>query len=66
MYMYVPFTTTSVITQDGETALMKAVRWGHTEVVVELVKAKVNLDLKNKVCTSINTITTRTIYREQK
>ena len=44
------FTTTSVITQDGETALMKAAWDGYTEVVVELVKAKVNLDLQDKVC----------------
>ena len=48
--MYIPFTTTSVITQDGQTALMKAASKGHTEVVVELVKAKANLDLQDKVC----------------
>ena len=47
----VPFTTTSVITQYGQTALMIAASVGHTEVVVELVKAKANLDLQNKVCT---------------
>ena len=44
------FTTTSVITQSGETALMEAASWGRTEVVVELVKAKANLDLQNNVC----------------
>ena len=48
--MYIPFTTTSVITQLGETTLMKAASGGDTEVVVELVKAKVNLDLQNNVC----------------
>ena len=42
--------TTSVITQYGQTALMEAARRGHTEVVVELVKAKANLDLQNNVC----------------
>ena len=49
--IHVPFTTTSVITQSGETALMEAARWGRTEVVVELVKANANLDLQDKVCT---------------
>ena len=48
--MYIPFTTTSVITQLGETALMGAASEGHTKVVVELVKAKANLDLQNNVC----------------
>ena len=51
MYLHVPFTTTSVITQSGETALMIAASGGHTEVVVELVKAKANLDLQDKVYT---------------
>ena len=49
--IHVPFTTTSVITQSGETALIRAARRDHTEVVVELVKAKANLDLQDKVCT---------------
>ena len=40
----------SVITQDGDSALILAARYGHNEVVVELVKAKANLDLQNKVC----------------
>ena len=48
--IHVPFTTTSVITQSGQTALMEAASEGHTEVVVELVKAKANLDLQNNVC----------------
>ena len=39
----------SVITQSGESALIFAAIDGHTEVVVELVKAKANLDLQNKV-----------------
>ena len=46
--IHVPFTTTSVITQSGQTALMEAARWGYTEVIVELVKAKANLDLQDK------------------
>ena len=37
-------------TQGGESALMEAASEGHTEVVVELVKARANLDLQNKVC----------------
>ena len=49
--IHVPFTTTSVITQLGKTALMIAAREGHTEVVVELVMAKANLDLQDKVST---------------
>ena len=40
----------SVITQDGYSALIEAAWGGHTEVVVELVKAKANLDLQNEVC----------------
>ena len=49
--IHVPFTTTSVITQYGETALMIAASEGHTKVVVELVKTKANLDLQDKVYT---------------
>ena len=49
--IHVPFTTTSVITQSGQTALMIAANWGPTEVVVELVKAKANLELQDEVCT---------------
>ena len=48
--IHVPFTTTSVITQSGDTALMIAASGGHTKVIVELVKAKANLDLQNIVC----------------
>ena len=40
----------SVITQDGYTALILAAYKGRTEVVVELVKAKANLDLQTEVC----------------
>ena len=51
--MYIPFmctcTTSSLITQYGESALMKAASEGRTEVVVELVKARANLDLQDKV-----------------
>ena len=40
----------SVITQRGDTALMEAVRGGHTEALVELVKAGANVDMQNTVC----------------
>ena len=49
--IHVPFTTTSVITQSGETALMIAVENGRTQVVVELLKKNVNVDLQNNVST---------------
>ena len=39
----------SVITQNGDSPLMMAVRWGVTEAVSLLVKAGANLDLQNKV-----------------
>ena len=39
----------SLISQDGDSALMRAVKDGKTEVVVELVKAGANLDLQDKV-----------------
>ena len=35
---------------------MKAARWGRTEVVVELVKAKASLDLQNNVIHVIMTV----------
>ena len=38
-----------VVTQDGDSALMLAVKNGHTNVVVKLVKAGAKLDLQNKV-----------------
>ena len=40
----------SVITQDGDSALMIAAYYGRTEVVVELVKAGADLNFQNKVC----------------
>ena len=43
-------TTSSVITQNGWSALIRAASEGHTGVVVELVKARANLDLQDKVC----------------
>ena len=43
----------SVITQDGNSALILAAFDGRTEVVVELVKAKANLDLQDKVCSRL-------------
>ena len=39
----------SVVTQDRDSALMMAVRWGRTEVVPLLVKAGANIHLQNKV-----------------
>ena len=44
----------SVITQDGDSALMRAASSGKTDVVVELVKAGANLDLQSKVCRVMN------------
>ena len=46
----------SVITQSGESALILAVVNGHTEVAVELVKAETNLDLQNKVCSTVTCV----------
>ena len=46
----------SVITQDGGSALMGAARWGHTEAVVELVKAGANVDMQTEVCQYIYVI----------
>ena len=40
----------SVITQWGDSALMKAAWKGKTEAVVELVKAGTNVDMQNRVC----------------
>ena len=40
----------SIITQDGNSVLMRAAYYGHTETIRELVKAKANLDLQNDVC----------------
>ena len=39
----------SVITQNGDSALMTAAYYGRTETIKELVKAKANLDLQNYV-----------------
>ena len=40
----------SVITQDGQSALMMAARCGKTDVAVELVKAGANVDMQDNVC----------------
>ena len=40
----------SVITQNGESALMLAAIKGVTEVVVELVKAGASVDMQTNVC----------------
>ena len=42
-------TITSLLTQNGESALMIAARCGKTETVVELVKAGANVHLQDKV-----------------
>ena len=44
----------SVITQDGYSALIVAAINGHTEVVVELVKARANMDLQNEVYSKLH------------
>ena len=46
----------SIITQDGETALMGAAWRGYTEIVDVLVKAGANKDLQDKVCHKLITI----------
>ena len=43
----------SVITQDGDSALMMAAREGRTEVIPLLLKAGANIHLQNKVYTRI-------------
>ena len=40
----------SLLTQDRESALMIAARWGKSEAVVELAKAGANVNLQNNVC----------------
>ena len=48
----------SVITQGGYSALILAAIKGHTQVVMELVKAKANLDLQDLVCSKLHTCNT--------
>ena len=43
----------SVITQSGDSALMRAAYYGRTETVAELVKAGADLNLQNKVCQNV-------------
>ena len=45
----------SVVTQSGYFALLWAAWKGHTEIVQQLVKAGVNLDLQDKVCQYVET-----------
>ena len=45
----------SLISQNGNSALIEAAKAGKTDIVVELVKAGANLDLQNKVCPVMNT-----------
>ena len=40
---------TYLSSQYGDSALMKAVYWGYTEVVVELINAGANFNLQNEV-----------------
>ena len=40
----------SVITQSGQSALMKGAYYGHTDIVKELVTAGANLNLQDNVC----------------
>ena len=40
----------SIITQKGDSALMKAAYYGWTEVIRKLVKAGADLNLQNDVC----------------
>ena len=44
----------SVITQDGNSALMEAASWGMTEVVSLLLKAGANIHLHDKVPVSVH------------
>ena len=43
----------SVMSQEGDSALMGAAREGKTEVVVELVMAGANVEMQNEVCQHI-------------
>ena len=45
----------SVITQSGESALMRAASGGRTDTVKELVTAGANLNLQNNVCQYVET-----------
>ena len=45
----------SVITQDGNSALLWAVGNGHTDVVQLLATAGANLDLQDEVCQYVET-----------
>ena len=49
------FHLSSLISQYGNSALMRAAYYGKTDVVVELVKVGANLDLQNEVCPVMNT-----------
>ena len=42
-------TTPVCISQDGDSALMEAVWRSHAQIIVELVKAGANSNLRNKV-----------------
>ena len=47
--VYSDYQCVHLSSQAGDSALMKAARWGKTEVVVKLVEAGANLNLQNKV-----------------
>ena len=40
----------TVVLQWGRSALMRAIWSGHTDIAVELIKAKAKLDLQDEVC----------------
>ena len=42
-----------LITQYGDSALMRAAYLGQTEAIVELVKAGADLNLQNKACLNV-------------
>ena len=52
----------SVITQSGQSALMKGISYGHTDTVKELVTAGANLNLQNNVCQYSNNVQTLDIH----
>ena len=47
--VYSEYQCVTCLSQNGDSALLKAVWKGDTEIVVELVKAEANLNLQNKV-----------------
>ena len=54
----------SIITQYGSSALIKAIEYGHTETVVELVKEGADMNLQNNVCLNIVHVFFRKCFME--